>query len=111
MEIKATLNKPYTEKQRLDFIVTNNHNKGYQIKETESALEAWGHTDAEKSEQAKQAQIQILTEELEDVDSKTIRPLRAVQSGEGTEQDFAKLAELESQAKELRRQIKELQGN
>lgn len=36
MEIKATLNKPYTDKQRLDFIVLNNHNKGYEIKETES---------------------------------------------------------------------------
>lgn len=111
MEIKATLNKPYSEEQRINFIVEQNHLFGYEIKETEEALEAWGYTEEEKAQQAKQNQIQILTEELEDVDSETIRPLRAVQSGEGTEQDFAKLAELESQAKELRRQIKELQGN
>ena len=38
MEIKATLNKPYTDKQRADFIVENNHNKGYEIQETEEAL-------------------------------------------------------------------------
>ena len=33
MEIKDKLNKPYTSKQRADFIVFNNHNKGYEIKE------------------------------------------------------------------------------
>ena len=38
MEIKAKLNKPYTDKQRADFIVDNNHNKGYEIQETEDAL-------------------------------------------------------------------------
>ena len=38
MEIKAKLNKPYTDKQRADFIVENNHNKGYEIQETEDAL-------------------------------------------------------------------------
>ena len=38
MEIKATLNKPYIDKQRADFIVDNNHNKGYEIQETEDAL-------------------------------------------------------------------------
>ena len=38
MEIKAELNKPYTSKQRTDFIVENNHNKGYEIQETDDAL-------------------------------------------------------------------------
>lgn len=38
MEIKATLNKPYTDKQRADFIVDNNHRLGYEIQETEEAL-------------------------------------------------------------------------
>ena len=55
MEIKATLNKPYTETQRADFIVINNHQKGYEIKETENALEAWGETIEEQLIQAKQA--------------------------------------------------------
>lgn len=57
MELKAILNKPYTEKQRLDFIVENNHNLGYEIKETQIALEAWGADDIEKLEQAKQLKI------------------------------------------------------
>ena len=49
MEIKATLNKPYTEKERIDFIVEQNHNNGYEIRETETAIEAWGYTDEEKA--------------------------------------------------------------
>ena len=51
MEIKAELNKPYTENERIDFIVQNNHNLGYEIKETPTALEAWGYTEEEKQEQ------------------------------------------------------------
>ena len=47
MEIKAELRKPYTEKQRLDFIVEQNHTRGYVIEETSSALLAWGDTDEE----------------------------------------------------------------
>ena len=48
MEIKATLNKPYSDKQRADFIVVNNHNKGYEIKEVTDGLEAWGMTQEEQ---------------------------------------------------------------
>lgn len=51
MEIKATLNKPYTEDERADFIVEQNHQNGYEIKETEEALEAWGLTEEEAEEQ------------------------------------------------------------
>ena len=54
MEIKAQLDKPYTEEQRLDFIVEQNHENGYEIRETEEALEAWGYTEAEKEEQKRQ---------------------------------------------------------
>lgn len=60
MEIKATLNKPYTEEQKLDFIVENNHQHGYEIKETEQALEAWGYTEEEKEQQEKE-RIQALS--------------------------------------------------
>lgn len=55
MEIKAQLNKPFIDKQRTDFIVLNNHTKGYEIRETETALEAWGLTKEEKEEQEEQA--------------------------------------------------------
>jgi hypothetical protein len=51
MEIKAELLKPYTETQRINFIVNYNHNLGYEIRETETALEAWGYTEDEKREQ------------------------------------------------------------
>ena len=54
MEIKAQLNKPYTEEQRLNFIVQQNHTLGYEIRETEQALEAWGYTEEEKQQQERQ---------------------------------------------------------
>ena len=57
MEIKATLNKPYTNKQRADFIVENNHNKGYEIQETEDALLAiYNEPEPTKEEQQKARQ-------------------------------------------------------
>ena len=54
MEIKAQLNKPYTEEQRLNFIVQQNHTLGYEIRETQTALEAWGYTEEEKQQQERQ---------------------------------------------------------
>lgn len=50
MKKEAELLKPYTEEQRADFIIEQNHNNGYDIIETEDALEAWGYTDKEKEE-------------------------------------------------------------
>ncbi len=54
MEIKTQLNKPYTEEEKINFIVEYNHNQGFQIEETEDALLALGYTDEEKSEQEQQ---------------------------------------------------------
>lgn len=51
MEIKAILAKPYTEEKRLAFIVENNHKMGFEIKETDIALEAWGYTEEEEQAQ------------------------------------------------------------
>ena len=79
MEIKAQLQN-YTEKQRQDFIVTYNHNQGYEIKEyttsetkqeeaenpetgekelveyidTIKHIEAWGYTEEEIAQQDKE---------------------------------------------------------
>lgn len=58
MEIKSILQKPYTENERIHFIIENNHKKGYEIKETDEALEAWGYTYNEILEQAKTAKKQ-----------------------------------------------------
>lgn len=60
MEIKASLSKPYSAGSKLEFIVEYNHNKGYEIREAETALEAWGLTKAEIEEQEKE-RIQSLT--------------------------------------------------
>ena len=54
MEIKETLLKPYTDEERIKFIVEYNHNQGYTIKETETELQALGYTDEEKAEQEQQ---------------------------------------------------------
>lgn len=47
MEIKAELKKPYTNEQRIKFIVENNHKLGYTIEETETSLQALGKTEEE----------------------------------------------------------------
>jgi DNA-binding transcriptional MerR regulator len=54
MEIKAELLKPYAEEQRLDFIVEYNHQLGYEIRETETSLQAWGLTEQEEEEKEKE---------------------------------------------------------
>ena len=47
MEIKATLQKPYEENERIDFIIQYNHGLGYVIEETETELQALGYTEDE----------------------------------------------------------------
>jgi hypothetical protein len=47
MEIKATLQKPYDDTQRMDFIVQYNHGMGYVVEETETELQALGYTEEE----------------------------------------------------------------
>ena len=54
MEIKAELNKPCSDKQKMDFIVEYNHNLGHEIKETEDAIQAWDYDDAEKQQQERE---------------------------------------------------------
>ena len=51
MEIKAQLLKPYTEAQKIEFIVENNHKQGFTIEETETELQALGYTEEELAEQ------------------------------------------------------------
>ena len=47
MEIKATLQKPCTEAERMSFVVNYNHKLGYKIEETETELQALGYTEEE----------------------------------------------------------------
>ena len=63
----------------------------------------------EKPEPTKDEKIAQYKQELIEIDEKSIRSLRAIQSGNGTETDTAKLAEYEARAEELRQLIKDLQ--
>ena len=56
MELKAILEQPYTEMERVNFIVEQNQLNPlhYEIRETPEAIEAWGKTDEELLEKAKQ---------------------------------------------------------
>lgn len=51
MEIKAELKQPYTEQDKINFIVEQNHKLGYIIEEQEDKLVALGYTEEEKQEQ------------------------------------------------------------
>lgn len=54
MEVKAQLNKPYTEQEKINFIVQQNHKLGYIIEVQEDKLVALGYTDEEKANARKQ---------------------------------------------------------
>ena len=68
MEIKSELLKPYTEKQRADFIVEQNHQKGYEIKETETSLEAWGKTEEEILQEKKTQRNQEILSKVKEIE-------------------------------------------
>lgn len=54
MELKEALNAPYSEDERSSFIIRNNREKGYQIKEFSNRLEAWGLTEEEERKKREQ---------------------------------------------------------
>lgn len=63
MEIKAELIQPYTEEEKTDFIINQNHNLGYEIryvitssenKNGQYDLQAWGQDEQEIFEELKQ---------------------------------------------------------
>lgn len=66
MEVKAELLKPYTEEERVNFIVQQNHRLGYKIEETEDALQAWGYTkkEIEQQERERIAQLSLTKREV-----------------------------------------------
>lgn len=72
MEIKNKLDKPFSDKQRMDFIVTNNHQLGYEIRETSEALEAWGYTEEEQAEKEKQAKIAEINSKIEELEKESV---------------------------------------
>lgn len=107
MEIKATLNKPYTDKERADFIVANNHTLGYEIKETETALEAWGLTEEEKSKVEEKARKDNRIVELKQLLAAADYWGQKYLDGEYTEEEWA---EKVAQRKAWREEIRSLEN-
>ena len=66
-------------------------------------------TPEEVEVKEKEAQIASLKEQLVKVDEKSARSIRAIVAGTAMDDDRTFLANLETQAEDLRRQIKELQ--
>ena len=67
MEIKAELKQPYTEDERIEFIVEQNHKLGYEIRETETELQAWGKTEEEIQEQLQKQRNQEIDEKVKEL--------------------------------------------
>lgn len=86
MEIKAMLQKPYTEDERINFIVEYNHRQGFVIEECEDGLHALGYTDEEIA-QMEREQISMLSLTAADVE-------RAIYKAKGM--DFEDVIEMVS---------------
>ena len=54
MEIIAEIKQPYSSNQRTNFIAKYNHQLGYEIRENDDAIQAWGYDDAEKQQQERE---------------------------------------------------------
>ena len=96
MEIKAKLIQPYTQKERADFIVENNHILGYEIREYDDRLEAWGETEAEKEDREKR-QIEEFISHL--TCTKRVLVLMLQELGKDYYNDILPLIEANQQAK------------
>ena len=109
------LEKPYTPRQRADFIVDYNHRNNKEIVETDKALyalepwekiendqviEDWEGYEERKRQEEKTAKRQEILQKLDDLDLKSIRAIRA------NDQEY--IAKYEVEAKELRKQLQEL---
>ncbi len=70
-----------------------------------------GYAPAKPEELIKEEQIEELKAQLTTIDEKSNRSMRAILAGTATEEDRTYLTELETQANDLRRQIRELGGS
>lgn len=93
MIVVAELKKPCSDKARADFIVENNHHKGYQIKETETKIQALDYDDSEKFENAKNEKLTELTSITSKFDNQLVNTDMIIKSSLG----FSINADLRSQ--------------
>ena len=88
MEIKDRLEKPYSEIQRCDFIVKNNHQSGYEIQETDDALLAiYNEPLPPTEEEQRENRARAYKEEVDPITSH----IQRLRDEEGTEQEIAEL--------------------
>ena len=88
MEIKDRLEKPYSEKQRCDFIVKNNHQSGYEIQETDEALLAiYNEPLPPTEEEQRENRARAYQQEVDPITSH----IQRLRDEEGTEQEIAEL--------------------
>ena len=81
------------------------------IKETDVDYTLYGGeylTDEQLAEKQKEAQKQELMAQLNTLDLKCIRSLRAIQSGKSTDADTVILADYEKEAEAIRKQLRDL---
>lgn len=71
MEIKETLKQPYTEQEKINFVVEQNHRLGYIIEEQEDKLVALGYTEQEKLQQAKEIKFKEILDKAYEYENKT----------------------------------------
>lgn len=64
--------------------------------------------DIVEGELTNEQQVQVLKRQLNELDLKAVRPLRAIAAGTATDEDKSRLAEIESKAEELRVEIANL---
>ena len=104
MEIKATLNKPYTDKQRADFIVENNHKLGYEIQETEDALLAvYNEPLPPTKEEQRQARAEAYRLEKDPITCQ----INSLRDEEQTQEVIAEIASLVEERKAKVEEIKQ----
>jgi DNA-directed RNA polymerase specialized sigma subunit len=91
MEIKDKLDKPYTEKQKCDFIVKNNHWLGYEIEETDEALLAiYNEPLPPTEEEQRENRARVYQAEVDPITSH----IQRLRDEEQTEEIITKINEL-----------------
>lgn len=101
------LEKPFTNKQRADFIVEHD---GLRAIETDEALILLEHEEDEMyQELQKEQKIIKLKTQLEVIDSKKMRSTSAIALGIATQDDIDYLTNLEAQAEKIREEIRRIQ--
>lgn len=71
-------------------------------------MQTQGDVDAANEKKRKTERTAQIQAELDDIEYRQGRPIRAISLGTATDEDRAKLAELEARAVELRKELKSL---